>query len=449
MVMDKEKKKMIIFLVVIFLFSLIVNSFYLIGAFPGNMTLDSVAQFSQLANNQYTNYHPAFSTILYKIPTLIYFSPASIIFMQILMFSAVITYTTYSLYKNTKINKIFIFIVMICFSMFITNGFMLSNMWKDVPYSICVMLLTTCCLNIVSTNGEWLSKKSNTILLIATMSFVSLIRHNGIIVAILTTLALMIFMRGNFKKKLLILIATFIVYIGVNGALTTLLKVEDTMSMADIVSIPLQQIAAVIKNNGKLTKEQEEILYEIAPKEEWQEKYNKYLSDNIKNLANEKFKEDSSYRTEIIKIYPSICINNFKTVVKAYLEQTSIIWSLGKYDTGALTFYTLEPNEFGFAKRIISPIHTLAYRELLMTTTRISFVKFIVWNPAILMYLSIIFLIIDIIRRKKISTIIISIPMFANILGLLISIPAQDYRYLYANLLCTCIIFIYCIRKNN
>jgi hypothetical protein len=67
------------------------------------------------------------------------------------------------------------------------------------------------------------------------------------------------------------------------------------------------------------------------------------------------------------------------------------------------------------------------------------------------MYLAILCCILVIIKKKKASTIFVLIPMFSNIASLLISIPAQDYRYLYANLLCTYIIFIYCIgvKKDN
>lgn len=443
--MERNKKTVLILLCGIFVLTLGVNLLYFIGAYPGNMTIDSVNQFNQIATNQYNNYHPVFSSVIYKIPTLIYFSPASIIFAQILLFSIVVTYGAYCIFKYSKINSWIIFIITLAFSLSITNGFMLTNMWKDVPYSIFIMLLTVYMFNIVITDGEWISKKRNIFLMILAMAVIALIRHNGIVVIGLTGLSLVILRRKEFKKYLIFTFIALVCFFAGEKVIEKVLNASDTLSKADIVSVPLQQIAAVIQSNGNLDEDQKETLYKIAPEEEWSSKYNRYLSDNIKNLANEKFIEEPELRTEIIKMYPKICVNNIGTVTKAYLYQTSIIWRLRGYDRGALTFYTLEENDYGFEKHELVPSFTKIYKKLLDVTREKSILKLIVWNPAILMYIAIALIIVTVIKTKKAGIVIISMPMFANIAGLLISIPAQDYRYLYANILCIWIILLYSV----
>ena len=448
--MERNNKRVYLILGLIFFFTFIINLLYMIGSYPGNMTIDSVNQFNQIATNQYNNYHPVFSTIIYKIPTLIYFSPASIIFAQILFFSIVVTYMAYSMFKYTKIKSWIIVVITVLFSSFLTNGFMLTNMWKDVPYSICIMLLTIFLFNIVSTDFKWLESKKNNILFVLIMASVALIRHNGVIVIIFTGLSLIIFQRKkNLKKYLLITITCLILFLGTEKILAGALHSRDTLSKADIVSVPLQQIAAVVQSNGKLKENEKEVLYQIAPSKVWSQSYNRYLSDNIKNLANDSFIKDPSLRGEVIKIYPSICANNFKVVTKAYLHQISIIWRLRGYERGALTFYTLEENDYGFSKHEIIPALTSGYKKILEVLRSNSILRFIFWNPAILMYIAILLIIISIVKQKSGKVVIIAMPMFANIASLLISIPAQDYRYLYANLLCLPILLFYTTKKKD
>ena len=445
--MKRNTKIEITALCIIFAVTFLVNLLYLIGAYPGNMTIDSVNQFNQIATNSYNNYHPVFSSLIYKLPTLIYFSLASIICAQVLFFSAVTTYFAFCTFRYTKIKTWIIVAVTLAFSMFPTNGFMLTNMWKDIPYSICIMLLTCFLFNFVASEGEWFNKKRNIAVTIISMACVALIRHNGVVIIGITGLTLAFYKKTEFRKFLIITIVAIICFFGTEKIISKALNASDTLSKADIVSIPLQQIAAVIQSNGNLTKKQESILYKIASKEEWSYSYNRYLSDNIKNLANKKFAEDSKLRTEIIKMYPSICMHNFKTVTKAYLHQTSIIWRFNNYERGALTYYTLEENNYGFSKHELVPAITKTYKRFLEVSRDNFVLRFVIWNPAIIMYVVIILMIITIIKTKKAGIIVIAMPMLANIASLLISIPAQDYRYLYANILCGFVILLYFISE--
>ena len=65
------------------------------------------------------------------------------------------------------------------------------------------------------------------------------------------------------------------------------------------------------------------------------------------------------------------------------------------------------------------------------------------------MYVAMLLTIVSIVQQKSRRAIIIAMPMFANIASLLISIPAQDYRYLYANLLCLPILLFYAIKEKD
>ena len=67
--------------------SIVVFSFYLVGFFPGIMTVDSTIQWSQIHSNHYNDWHPVVHTWFLKLITQVWDYPAAIGITQILMIS--------------------------------------------------------------------------------------------------------------------------------------------------------------------------------------------------------------------------------------------------------------------------------------------------------------------------------------------------------------------------
>lgn len=438
-----NKNKECIILSLIFIIIVIYNSLYLIGCFPGNFTPDSVNQLSQIVSSEYSDAHTPLSTLFYKIPYEIFGTMEGMIFFQQIFFAIVSIYGLKILLKYCKYKKI-ISTIFILFILFPTNALMLTNMWKDIPYAISVMLLTIIALQIVI-DKSWLSNKWHCILFIIANLLVALFRHNGIIV-MLGTLILLFFFNRDIKKNIKIVALTIIVFMVSKFAMTKIFNIQKTQSKSDVISIPLQQIAGIITENGTLEEKDIEVLEKIAPLEVWREKYNPYLSDNIKNLVNDYLQKNNEIdRVDIIKVYINMVGNNFKLATKAYLKQTSILWKINDYPKGALTYYTIEPNVLGQQKEIKSEFLNKVYIKILKESTSNPAAITIFWSPAMIMYIVIIFIIIYMVITKNIKILFLIAPMFANISSLMISIPAQDYRYVYSNLLVSVIVIPFII----
>lgn len=442
--MKKINKKMII-LTLLFIITIINNLIYLIGTFPGNLTPDSVNQLTQIVTSSYSNAHTPLSTLFYKIPYELFGNIEGMIFFQQIFFAIVSIYGLSVLLKYSKY-KIIPIIMYVLFILFPTNGFMLTNMWKDIPYSISIMLLTVIVLQIFN-DTNWLKKKRNIILFTFSIILVSLLRHNGIIVGLITLISLFVFNK-NTKNNILVCIITIIAYVVTSFSLNGLFNVSNSQSKADIISIPLQQIAAVVSENGILEKEDKDIIEKIAPLETWKEKYNPYLSDNIKNITNDYLKKNVDItRADIIKTYINVVKNNFIIVSKAYLKQISIIWRLDDYPKGALTYYSTEENILKAEKEILNPNISDFYKDTLASSKNNKVGTLICWNPALIMYIVLALILIYVVKNKSAKILFLLVPMMSNILSLMISIPAQDYRYLYPTTLASFIIVTFIIDK--
>lgn len=105
-----------------------------------------------------------------------------------------------------------------------------------------------------------------------TALFLCFWRNNGIHVLILCLLAVLILLRRQAKRILACGLAVVVGTMVIQGPVYGALQIRKD-SLTESISIPLQQLAAVICSGETLSPEQESVLYSILPKEEWIDKY--------------------------------------------------------------------------------------------------------------------------------------------------------------------------------
>ena len=111
----------------------------LLSFYPGIITIDGNNQWNQVLTNNIINNHPFFSTFVWWLLSKIWFSPTSLMLLQILLLSIIWTSICNELGKETKLIIKIIYTVIMCFVPII---FMYSiTAWKDVIYSYMLLLL--------------------------------------------------------------------------------------------------------------------------------------------------------------------------------------------------------------------------------------------------------------------------------------------------------------------
>jgi hypothetical protein len=408
---------------------IIVWIIYLIAYYPAVMSTDSLSQWNQMTTGIYWDGHPVIHTLFNKFITSIYYSPAAIALSQIIITALIIGFGLCS-FERYGVKKIYLYLVLLFFIVVPTFGFMVIILWKDILFSAFLLLFTIIIVNIVYTSGKYLLSIKNKVFIIFTSSIVCLFRHNGLIIFIGTNIILLFCYRHKLKDNLVIVVLTLIIYFLIKGPFYNYLNVTGTTSN-EALAIPTQQIAYVIKNNGILGNNESTYFNSILPLEQWKKSYNRFTVDTIKMHGGFKKEIITKDMGTFLKTWVSVLRKNPGLSFKAYIDQINIIWNYKSIVN--LADMRIIENQLGLKNEIISDRISFLVKKLFNKTTEAK-LAWILWKPALYMYLSILAIIIAALKYNKFVIIIIA-PMILNIFTYLIAIPAPEFRYLYSNLL--------------
>ncbi|MNC04355.1 hypothetical protein D3C75_517920 [compost metagenome] len=429
---------------------LFVFSLYFIAFYPGAMTPDSLDQWSQTITHNFNDWHPVAHTWFIMLTTLFWKSPAAFVIAQITIISLIIGYICYS-FEKAGVKKLYIYISLAFLTLIPVNGIFSIILWKDVLYSSMLCLLTVILFNVINTGGDWLQSKINIGVFMVSSLGLSLFRHNGVLIFSITILLFLAIFRKRLLKLYISSAVVVAIYFLITGPIYSYYNVTASDSN-EALAIPTQQIASVISLDGKITAEQSAFFNSIFPIELWKTKYNPYSVDPLKfhEDFNKKFIIEN--KKEFFENWLSLVINNPGIVLKSYLKQTSVVWQINQFDDGEVALFatSIIPKEtgeqMGLSNKIISNTLTTNITKLLDQTWRKP--NLIMWRPALFTFIIILFIFTLILRGEWRKT-LITIPVFLNTAMLLVAIPAQDFRYQYANLLVMCIVFLCALSKEN
>ncbi|MFC0525288.1 DUF6020 family protein [Pontibacillus salicampi] len=413
--------------------SIIIFSIYLMGFFPGNMSPDSMSHWRQVQSHEFSNWHPVMYTWYMILLTSIWESPAIIALSQIVILSLILGYGMYRL-ERSGVERKWLWLVAIIFAIFPINGVFSIILWKDILFNAFLFLFTILIYNIVSTKGKWMSSYGHLVLLGATVLGVSFLRNNGLPIFIVMAILLIIAYRSYWKQ----LLVTLGVVAGINFVVTG--PIYEAMDVKpanpnEVLSIPTQQFGKVIQEDGELTAEQQQYLGKILPLETWKKEYYPYLTDSIK------FHDD--YNSDIIfddfgyylSTWAAVLQNNVGLYVGAYLDQTSLIWQINQPEDGYTNTFSrrvYQPNEFGMETTPVSTtLHDVIRTNLERTE---DYLMEFIWRPATYTFF-ILLTGIALFFKSGVRSLLIILPVFLNAGTILLALPAQDFRYQYANFL--------------
>ena len=448
---------------IIFLIPVIIFSFYLYIYNPGILTFDSFNQLHQIATGEYTNWHPFFHTFIEMILLKIYANPMIIGIVQILTFSIIwMSICRYfrkdyvnSDLKDIKKDRQFILqvIVTLIISLIPINAIYAITLWKDIFFGYFLLLLCFLIKVLVDKKGD-VSLKF-VILLSAVMAVVSQIRPNGIyiIIPLIIVFAYYFYKNNNSEKFFIKMPVLAVIFILLIASLNVVYDVEDTQK--DAVFAKAAHMLANYDLQHILSAEDSAKLHEMINETTIKENYNSFFTDPIRNTANQDVYENN--KGTYLGMAISYSLKNPMYFIKYMLGSSEITWDItrdsywqGKpyyiYEDGA----RLEDTKNNYFKAYhTSP--AASFEELTAVnegTTQYKLVNSIVYtsradtlwdtlfnSPALYMYLAFLTMAAIYLLTRSKDILLVYLPNMLNILVVFVSIPVQDNRYLYPNLL--------------
>ena len=230
--------------------------------------------------------------------------------------------------RSKGIHKILVYFGLAYFGAVPFFGNYAIVMWKD-PWFCGVMLLLGMFLydHVVEDRNSFLQKKNLGIYSVMSI-LMSLLRNNGVYIVILTSLCLVVLYRREIKKVVAVSVCTVAFIYFITGPVYMAVFSAENL-FVESVGIPLQQMARVVEENGKIGEEEGEFLDSLMPMEKYLEYYNPYLVDPIKWAP--EFHTDylNANKGEFFKTWFSLLKSNFGIYVEQYLMGTYGFWHIG------------------------------------------------------------------------------------------------------------------------
>ena len=422
--------------------SIVVFSLYLVGFFPGLMTVDSNIQWFQIHSNQYNDWHPVVHTWFLKLITQIWDYPAAIGITQILMMSFTFGYGMYS-FEKYGVRRWVLYVVTAAFALMPLNGIYSVTLWKDVLYSTAIMFVTIVLFHIVMTKGKWLLKSSNLFLFFLASTEFVFFRHNGFPAFVVTMVIFFIIYRMKLKRMYIVGIAVIALHFIVTGPIFKYFEVIPS-DPNEAYSVPIQQIGRIIAYDGNITKEQLDFYDQVLPIEEWKTKYNPFLADPLKGHPDYNREFLYANKTEYFKHWLELCLQNPMLAIDAYTDMSSIVWRISKPENSYQYIYAVDtPTVETLKEYNIEPRYGhQGVKHFLSGVLQKTSTEFLpLYRPATYLFGMVLLLFIAILKGQwKIS--LIALPVLLNIASVAVALPAQDVRYLYANFLVLPIILL-------
>lgn len=426
---------------------------YFLYQYPGIMTPDSIVQFEQvLGINPYSNHHPWVHTMLIKLlytigyqltgSMLAALSFYTLFQMCILAFS--VSYFINTL-KLCRINPCICILCTLFYALIPYHGVYSVTLWKDIPFAAAVLCFGCALMRFVvmptpsfaGSQTPFLNRIRrrqqivNWSIYIVSGLMLCLFRSNGWYAFLLCLPFLLIHFRKKAKNMYPVLFGILVTVLIIKIPVMNAFAVTQP-DLIESLSIPTQQISAVLCNDRYLSPEELDLIENVVDLTYIKELYNPYFADNIKELVRA---GDQSYlethKEEFFKLWLRLGLRYPGDYLTAYMHQTYGYW----YPD---SFYPVADAE-GVSATSLGVSHTPLIRGPLVVKGKEIAIKLggilplygILWSMGAACWV-LIFCIGNSLIRGEISKLILYLPSLALLFTVLIATPvATEFRYVY------------------
>lgn len=303
--------------------------------YPGLVSADSFVSMEQvIGEREWTNHHPVAYTALIALclkPVLALggsLTQGVLVYsvMQVLVMAAGLGWVV-AWIDRQRWHRWAAPLTLAFFALDPIIGAYVVTMWKDIIFSLLIVLLTVWLWEMTTTPGQLGSRWHIVRLSFGALALV-MIRSNGLVVVTLVIVALAVCHWRRARTVVAALAVTLVVGLGVTGPLYAAMSVHPAGS-AESLAIPIQQVAYTLKYHPEgVTAEQRRVLAQFAPIDEWVSKYNPTNVNRIKFRPGFGAAFDAG-RSEFLSTYLEMMPANLEPYVKAWLAQTTGYWHIG------------------------------------------------------------------------------------------------------------------------
>jgi hypothetical protein len=167
--------------------------------------------------------------------------------------------------------------------------------------------------------------RTTTAALIVSGLFCCLLRSNGTMIVSLTLLILIIACNRLRRYLMYLVLATVLPALLITGPLCSALGIQKA-HFAEAVSIPLQQMARVVADDGTISEADTELLNTILPLEQVKECYDETTPNAVKFAPDFNDAYLESHKDEFFNAWLRTGLANPSTYLRAWIAQTATFW---------------------------------------------------------------------------------------------------------------------------
>lgn len=435
-----------------FIVSTALLSYYLVwwlAFYPGTMSPDSISHWLEAESFHFTNASPYLYSLIMSGLRLVWDSPSVMGLLQILFLVIVVATTLNHLYKR-GIKLVYIASVVVLFVILPQFGIYNVTIWKDVLYSYVALGFMLGFYFLI------VEKQENDKLLIITavlMAFIPLLRFNGVIFFALAPLLLLITNTLTLKKTLIFTSIAAGVYIFFAMILLNLLSVTQMPLMKE--GIYVKVVGAIYHmENPNLTSEQRKIFSNIMPESDWKKYYTCVSVDYLyyKGLVEGKrvsMTDEIDKNPEVVKawhgavisaaiknpgavLYDKACLGSYILGIKSTLYKYEIYL----YSPDANAPIVVEDSKLPIVRKEfiqylrLTSANSSEGADMRKTQTE-QFINYVLWSAMIPISIFVAFGLMSL-KMKHWATFCYTLLMGANIIFVIMIVPAASFRYIFA-----------------
>lgn len=407
---------------------------YFLYQYPGIMTPDSINQLEQtLGMIEYNNHHPFVHTMIFSLLYHIGFFVSSNMvvavsfytFFQMCFLAFSIFYLLMTL-EAYRIRQEILIIITLFYALVPYHAVFSVTVWKDIPFAAVILLFSCSMLRMMKQSGV-----REIVMFVFSGIMVCLLRSNGWYGFLICLPFLLIYYRRRAKCMYPAVIGILFVTIIVKYPVMNMMHVTQP-DLIESLSIPTQQIAAVLCNDRTLSEEQTTLIESVIDTTYIKELYNPGFADNMKELVRAGNQDYlAAHKSDYFKLWVSLGISYPADYIKAYIDQTYGYW----YPD---SFYPVAEGE-GISATDLGVSHTpLIGGPVVVKTKEIALklgdmlpIYSLLWSMGVA-FCFLLFCIGNAFVRSEKAKLICYLPSFALYLTVMIATPvATDFRYVY------------------
>lgn len=438
-----KRKKVAIWGMGIFSFVVAMLAFfpYFLTFYPGVMVFDAWNQMMQVLGMPYSNHHPWVHTMIMKlfwevgialfhsenraVALYVCFSMSSIALAVACMIS-------YLYARGIRVR--YLVALLLAYVLSPINGMYAINMWKDTPHGAVCLIFGVLLAMLYDDLRAGRNRKLFWFLFVPVSFLVCFMRSNGLYAYILLIPFLLYTFRRQMKSVAAAVICVIVLAVVYKGPVFDYFEVKEP-DIIESLSIPAQQIAAVIAYDGQMNEEEKQMVGEIIDISEVSDAYlgSVHCSDSIKDLVREKDNQQfiSENKAEFFKLWLKLGWKNKYMYWKAFVDETEGYWYY-RITYPFIWFTYVNENGSGINRESKVPAAVEAQVREMLEAYEGHFWRY--YGSSFFIYL-LLFTAIAALRRKKgIFMYVLSVGLWGT---LLIATPVYaDFRYIYGIFLC-------------